>query len=181
MKQSLSKQILEHLFLCGTHIAVGALFVPYGQGLRQSLRDTRELLDKCPHDFSCHSPQTVSVTLHRMKKQKLVSFNGPNRKAVWHITHEGRKHFKNVKSGNEFDLPPKDGKTRIVVFDIPENRRRDRNWLRVELYSCAYSPLQRSVFIGTRPLPAKLLEELKMRELLSHVHIIGVAGGKNKN
>lgn len=178
MKQSLSKQILEHLVLCGARLVLGALFIPYDRGLRRSLREMEELLDECHHDFSGHSPQTVSVTLHRMKKRKLVTFSGSNRKAVWRITQEGRNHFKNSKSENEFDLPPKDGKTRIVVFDIPEDRRRDRNWLRIELYGCDYAPLQRSVFIGTRPLPTKLFEELRVRALLSHVHVIGVENGK---
>lgn len=178
MNQSLSRQILEHLLICSPRLIIGAVFLPRNEGLNRALRRTEELLDACPHDFSSHSPETVSVTLHRMKKRKLVYFSGSKRKAIWQITNDGRKHFKEVKAGDIVSLPPEDGKKRLVVFDIPENRRRERNWLRGELFACDYGFLQKSVFMGTRPLPKKLLKELKRRELLSHVHVVGLEGDK---
>lgn len=172
MKKALTLELLEHLVICSSRIMLSSLLIPYGQGLGQSLRKLEKLAASCPHDFSRHSKNTISVTLSGMKKQKLISTLGPKKKTVWHITQKGKTHFKNL--GSELDLPPKDGKTRIFMFDIPEDRRQERNWLRKELLSYDYAPLQKSVFVGTRPLPTKLLKELKKRELMSHTHVVGL-------
>ncbi len=169
---SLAKNILGHLLVCGSRLAVSSFFVPYGQSMSSSLRDLEQIAARCPHDFSKHSRNTVSVTLHRLKTQKLVSLSGSNKGAVWQITKRGKDHFKGVESSDA--LPPKDGKTRIFMFDIPEDRRRERDWLRVELLSCDYTSLQKSVFIGKRPLPAKLLKELGRRRLFAHTHVVGL-------
>ena len=61
-----------------------------------------------------------------------------------------------------------------TLFDVPEERKAERDWLRAELLSCDYTPLQKSVFLGLRPLPAVLLEELKSKDLLSHIHVVGL-------
>lgn len=160
--------------ICGPTIMISALFIPYGQSLGRTIREVERAAGQCPHDFSGHSQETVSTTLSRMKKRKLVVFSGPNKKAIWRITANGRRHFKKAETKNNFDLPPEDGKTRVVVFDIPESKCSGRNWLRAKLLECDFAPLQKSVYIGTRPLPDKLLRELKDRELFSYVHIMGL-------
>jgi len=172
MGKSLAQNILEHLLLCVPRLAVSALFVPYGQGLGRSLREMEKIAASCPHDFSQYSRGTVSVTLQRMKKKKLVSISGANRGAIWKITQKGRSHFRNAET--DFGLPPEDGKTRVFMFDVPEDRKGERNWLRRELVSCDYTSLQKSVYIGKRPLPATLLKELDGRGLLEHVHIVSL-------
>ena len=172
MGKSLVREILEHLAVCAPRLMVDSLFIPYGQSLGRTLRQIEESAALCPHDFSGHSRGTVSVTLHRMKKNKLVSVSGPKKKAIWRITQKGKGHFKNIEKGT--NLLPEDGKTRVIMFDIPEDRRAERNWLRVELSACDYTPLQKSVFMGLRPLPTRLLEELKSRGLISYVHVVGL-------
>ncbi len=171
MKKSLGKEILGHLIICGSNLVVNSLFIPYGQSLKQTLRKIDKTAARCPHNFSDYSKNTVSVTLQRMKKKKFITASKLTRKTIWRITNEGKRHFKKIPI-----LPPEDGKTRIVMFDIPEERRVERNWLRAELLSCDYTLLQKSVFIGKRPLPRKLLEELKDKKLISHVHIVGLEG-----
>lgn len=168
------QELLGHLLVCGSRFALGSLFVPYGQGLRQTLREARELATRCTHDFSRRSRGTVSVTLYRMKKQKLVSASGPHKRTIWKITQKGKGYFKDAK--NDFDLLPEDGKTRVVMFDIPEDRRGERNWLRTELLSCNYSPLQKSVFVGKRPLPTELLKKIRERKLVANIHVVGLEG-----
>lgn len=172
MEKSLVQEILEHLIICGSRLMLDSFFTPYGQSLGQALREAERSASLCPHDFSGHSRGTVSVTLHRMKKKNLVLLSGSKKKAMWHITRKGRDHFKSTSGG--IVLPPEDGKTRVVMFDVPEDRRGERNWLRKELLACDYAPLQKSVFMGTRPFPVKLLKEFKSRGLLSYVHVVGI-------
>lgn len=165
-------EILEHLATCGSRLTLDALMTPYGENLGQSLRKLERSAARCTHDFSTHSRKTVSVTLSRMKRGRLVFSDGPKRKALWRITKKGKTHFKYPEPGEL--LPPKDGKTRIIMFDIPEERRAERNWLRKELVGCDYAPLQKSIFMGLRPLPKILLDELRERRLTPYVRIVGL-------
>ena len=64
----------------------------------------------------------------------------------------------------------------IVVFDVPEKRKKWREWLRGELCFLGFKKVQKSVWLGTRPLPKGLRTELKERRIFSHVHVVGLEG-----
>lgn len=151
---------------------INAVFTPYGQSLGRSIREAERLAESCPHDFSLHSRDTVSVTLSRLKKKGMVVNRGPKKKTIWSITTRGKSHFKDRLVGG--DLPPSDGKIRLVVYDIPEGMASMRVWLRKRLLACDYSYLQKSVWLGNRPLPKELLDELKERKILSFIHVVGL-------
>lgn len=148
--------------------------VPYGRSLGRVVRDAERLAAKCPHNFSLRSVESVSVALSRLKKRGLVVRTGPNKKTLWRITNAGRHHFKSVNESVKSRLPPKDGKIRLVTFDIPEKIRNQRYWLRSHLLSCDYTHFQKSVWVGTRPLPKELLSELKERKLDNYVYVVGL-------
>lgn len=178
MRHSLTADLLEHLLVCGTSVAISAFMVPYGQGLDWSLREIERQIEDCPHDFSPHSKETVSATLSRLRKDGSVTVNGSKKKTLWSITAKGKLHFKSMKA--EWELPAEDGKVRLVIYDIPEDMKNQRIWLRNRLVTCEYNYLQKSVWVGTRPLPKKLRDELKERRILSYIHVIGVEGLTNK-
>ncbi len=179
MKYSLTLNLLEHLLVCGASVAISALFAPYGQGLKRSLREMERQIETCPHDFSAYSKETVSATLSRLRKKGAVAVSGPKRKTLWFITARGKAHFQNMKV--EKELPAEDGKVRLVVYDIPEDMKSQRVWLRNRLVACEYDYLQKSVWTGTRPLPKKLREELKERKILPYVHVVGLEGFVNRS
>ncbi|QQG42356.1 MAG: hypothetical protein HYW15_02475 [Candidatus Giovannonibacteria bacterium] len=114
--------------------------------------------------------QTFSVILTRLQKQGLVE----RKNNTWGITNLGKKFIKNTKTDNAFDLPKKDGILRIVIFDVPERERRKRDWLRIELVAYDFKPLQKSVWMGERPLPQEFLENLEEMNLMSNIHIFTV-------
>lgn len=171
MRQSLIIQLLEHLVICASSIMLEGLFVPYGQSLGRTIEKTLRVVEQCPHDFSLRSKASISGTLSRMKRRGIIERKGSKKKTIWRITREGKKHF---LSGVNFKLPPEDGRSRLVMFDIPERERNKRDWLRSRLLACEYSPLQRSVWVGKRPLPQELFKELKERKLISCVHVVGL-------
>ena len=175
MNKSLAVEILGHLVTCGTSLMVSSLFAPYGQSLNQGLREGERIMTRCPHNFSVGSRYVVSNTLSRLKSRGLIARSGSKKKAVWRITKPGRQHFK-AKFLDESALPPDDGKIRLVVFDVPEKERGKRDWLRTRLLTCEYSPFQKSVWMGTRPLPKELLDELRSRGLSRYVHVVGLDG-----
>jgi DNA-binding transcriptional regulator PaaX len=109
--------------------------------------------------------QSVRNTLSRMKKKGLIS----NHSGVWSITEEGKELLKKKKSsilkfsthsnGNKKRI-----KTTIIIFDIPENKRLYRDWLRSELIGFGFELVQKSVWFGPS-LPKEFvlyLDEIKI-------------------
>lgn len=114
--------------------------------------------------------QTFSVILTRLQKQSLVE----RKNNKWGITNLGKKFIAKIKWVGMTSLPKKDGILRLVIFDVPERERKKRDWLRLELIACDFKPLQKSVWMGNRPLPQEFLENLAELNLLSNVHILTV-------
>jgi DNA-binding transcriptional regulator PaaX len=114
----------------------------------------------------------ASKTLTRLKAKGLVAASGAKKYTGWAITAKGKEVF-------EYSLAiteplPEDGKLRIMVFDIPELHKADRDWIRGELISAGFVMLQKSVWIGKRPLPEHLLTALSDRGLFEHFHIFEI-------
>jgi hypothetical protein len=74
-----------------------------------------------------------------------------------------------------------DGKYRLVIFDIPEEDKKHRDWLRQELYFLGYEKLQNSVFVSKLSLTEELIKEIKERGieegvnylLVEHIYDLG--------
>jgi phenylacetic acid degradation operon negative regulatory protein len=65
-----------------------------------------------------------------------------------------------------------DKKYRVVIFDIPENKRLDRDWLRKELYLLKYKQLQKSVFMSKYSLTEDIVKEIKLRKIGNYVNYL---------
>lgn len=116
------------------------------------------------------SKQTFHSILWRLQKQKLVERDIKG----WNITELGRKLVGKIKYAPRAALPKEDGIIRLVIFDIPERERKKRIWLRFELLACGFKILQKSVWIGYRPLPREFLESLESLGLRKFVHIVSI-------
>jgi len=117
---------------------------------------------------------TISTTLSRLKREGLVAKIGSTKNAKWRLTAKGRSILKKTLPTA---LPKEDGKLRIVMFDIPEKESVKRRWLRSELISCNYQLLQKSVWLGKRPLPESLLKEIDALGLINYLHILEISRG----
>ena len=53
----------------------------------------------------------------------------------------------------------------IVIFDIPETKRRSRDWLRLQLRNWDFEMIQKSVWLGYGPFP---------KEFFEHCSIVGI-------
>lgn len=118
----------------------------------------------------------LAVTLWRLQQEGLVARKGPRKHALWKITVIGKRYLKKINAPLIMrELPPEDGKIRIVSFDIPEKERWKRDRLRVLLNACDYSLLQRSLWIGRRPLAPFVFAEIKNLKLRHFVHIFEIS------
>lgn len=170
MKKSLAKDLLEHLIVCGGSLLVSGLFLPYGVSLGSSIRQLEKVVSRCTHDFSLRSHNTISTTLHRLKQQGFVKNRGPKKKTIWHVTKKGSQRLMMVN----LELPKQDGRKRLVVFDIPEKERYKRGWLRAQLRVYEFKPLQRSVWLGTRPFLPNFLNDVERLGISDRVLIFSL-------
>lgn len=117
------------------------------------------------------SPRTFSVILSRLKNQGLVAKTGSHRKSLWSITSMGKDHMENIA---ESSLPNEDGVVRLVMFDIPEKESGKRKAVREKLMACGFNQLQKSVWMGYRPLPEKFIKSLDNLKLKDKVQIVSI-------
>lgn len=119
-------------------------------------------------------PRSISAALQRLQKQGLVI----RANKQWTLTKVGKSFaesvFKYKKFRNKKLIPLKDGIKRIVIFDIPETEKNKRDWIRGELAYHGYEALQKSVWIGTRPLLPELIKAIDFLGMSSYVHIFSV-------
>lgn len=116
------------------------------------------------------SKPTFATILWRLQKQGLVERD----KNKWTITGLGKAIIRKTKFKQKAELPPKDNMARLVIFDIPERDRKKRLWLRLELTACNYKLLQKSVWVGYRPLPKEFMESLEYLNLRHYVRIFSI-------
>ncbi len=125
---------------------------------------------------------SYSSILNRLKREGLVLRSGPKRNSLWKISSKGRLALdkqrkitpRSIQHLTHDALPPEDGTVRLITFDIPEKQRPKRDWLRTELIACEYTLLQKSVFIGRRPLPEELLKMIEALSLGPYIHFVGI-------
>jgi DNA-binding transcriptional regulator PaaX len=113
---------------------------------------------------------TMRSTLSRMKRDGLLEKS----KVGWTLTSFGREVL-NAKNSEvrKYVSPPKSKlklqpKKLIIIFDIPEKKRRYRDWLRIELVSFGFEQIQKSVWFGP-PLPKEFIEYLNNSGLLKYI------------
>ncbi|OHA04868.1 MAG: hypothetical protein A2934_00825 [Candidatus Sungbacteria bacterium RIFCSPLOWO2_01_FULL_47_10] len=124
------------------------------------------------------SKPTFSAVLSRLHKEGFVLRHGARKKSRWAITKKGLKLL-NIRKEEGRNISNsitshKDGVMRIVCFDIPEKERKKRRWIREELLSLEYQPLQKSVWVGFAPLPEDFFEDLDLLSLRDHIHLFSV-------
>lgn len=110
----------------------------------------------------------TKVILYRLQQKGLIEKNNEQYK----LTLLGLKYFKKIQKNNK--KKEWDGKWRIVMFDVPEKIKKERDWLRFKLFELEYKPFQKSVFIGKWPLSKELYKEIIDKKLKNHIRIITI-------
>ncbi|HAS00300.1 MAG: Repressor in ring oxydation complex/ phenylacetic acid degradation pathway related protein (PaaX) [Candidatus Moranbacteria bacterium GW2011_GWC2_37_73] len=104
---------------------------------------------------------TIRQSIRRLRKHGFVE----EKNSKYILTAKGQELAKFILGRKKSQTKKWDGKYRVVIFDIPENKNRVRNWLREELYVLGYKKLQNSVLIGKDALPDDLVLEIKKQKV----------------
>ena len=107
-----------------------------------------------------YKKQSINNTLCRLNKNGYISKEND----CVSILPRGRKYVENKKARFlTFGSPYKkeSPKNLIVMFDIPEVKKAEREWFRFHLRQFGYEMIQKSVWVGPSPLPQDFLDYVK--------------------
>jgi DNA-binding transcriptional regulator PaaX len=121
-----------------------------------------------------HSENSAHSTISRMQKNGLIEIKNDK----WSLTEKGRKYFEDkrklsVKFHSSFILNAP--KNLLLMFDIPESKKAEREWLRWHLREFQYYMIQKSVWVGPSPLPKKFGAHLKEIGLYNYIKTFKLA------
>ena len=116
--------------------------------------------------------QSIRNTLTRLKKSGLVSKNQNG----WSSGKFAEKYLANQHRFPRLNyvLDKNKQAKMIIMYDIPEDFRRERDWLRRELRILDFKQKQKSVWIGPAPLPeefVKILGDLRIIEYINFFRV----------
>lgn len=103
--------------------------------------------------------------LARLKRGGFIEKNGE----FLRVTKKGREYIRRRQDSlsvfvSRFSASA--SKNLIVMYDIPEDKKAEREWFRFHLKKFGYAMIQKSVWVGPSPLPTdflKYIEEIKLR------------------
>lgn len=127
--------------------------------------------------FEDYKQASLQAELSRLKKDNYLT----HKKGRWLISSEGIKYFKNKhylldkKFKNVFT--EKHSKNLILMFDISESQKRERDWLRKTLRDFHYIMIQKSVWVGPSPLPKDFMNLLVKVKLSRSIKTFKLAKG----
>lgn len=114
---------------------------------------------------------SISITLSRLHKKQYINKGASG----WSITDRGKREIARI--GSQYMTCPFGiyaAKNTLLAFDIPENNRKARSWLRNQLKIFNYSILQQSLWLGPGPLPSDFLHRLRDLGIAENVKIFTV-------
>jgi len=154
---------------------------PYGSSYRQLDRRMEEIRSRREkHALELEKERRYYDLLHRLHRDGLIEKKKNQKKRVWFTTLKGREEVKRLKKYNSHRIPkssyPKtsDEELKLVMFDIPEECRRKRNWLRGALKYLGFTMLQKSVWVGKIKLPEEFMDDIQLMKLTQYIEIVAI-------
>ena len=128
------------------------------------------LYNEDPRNRKQLNKNSLQATLSRMKKKGLLK----NYSKEWSPTPEGEELLRSRNSDIRRFFPVTKYRVRdsqknlIIIFDVPEKKKRYREWLRSELVGFGFELVQKSVWLGPA-LPKEFIEYLSEVGILKYV------------
>lgn len=125
--------------------------------------------------FKNYSQSSLRGTMSRLKKEGFVEDCDGLR-----VTLKGRNYIRReIDSLKQFDFKfnKDEPKNLMVMFDVPEPKKAEREWLRWHLKKFNYLMIQKSVWVGPSPLPKKFLDYTKSIGLKESIKTFKLAKG----
>jgi len=173
MKQATKRAIKQRTFNLTKEILVWLLTIP--GGLAHAFLDYpqsylgRHYSERQKGQITLRQ---INRSLRELEKQRLIRKKQYRQRLGYEVTDLGKAKSLKWRYKQQTRQARRDGLSTIVIFDIPEVKRRARNFLRRFLRNNDFMQLQKSVFIGRFYLLKEfddLLDELNIK---GHVSVL---------
>ena len=118
------------------------------------------------------SKQVFNNNLYRLKDKGILSYNSEKNIIINKNNLKQYTIFRTIE-----EKPAGDIKV-MVLFDIPEKKRKIRNWLRSQLKIWDFEMIQQSVWLGRGPLPKEFTDRLQAFGINKCVKVLRVQSVK---
>jgi CRISPR-associated endonuclease Cas2 len=133
-------------------------------------------------DFKYYKYQTLASKFFTLRKKGLIK-EMPSGEYI--ITIKGRAFLEEGKDilriFETTDKNENSVKDLLIVYDIEEGRKKERDWFRRHLKKFYFVMIQRSVWVGPSPLPKEFSDYLKEIKLGDNLKAFKLAKDYNKN
>ena len=128
-------------------------------------------------EFNRYKKESVQVALSRLSSKGYLHRSNLG----WSITEKGKQYNKDVHLLSYLSSPFKKNSSvhTIISFDIPEQNRIIRNWLRNQIKIFGYKMLHQSLWIDPGPLPASFLKRLEDLNIRKKIKTFRITKGSN--
>lgn len=119
-------------------------------------------------DYPKRHKQSIYNTVFRLKNEGYLEEVEELGKIRYQATLKGRaKILSYIKQDNKWD-----GKWRIVIFDIPEKKKKMRNYFRLKLQEIGFRKLQESVWVCPYNIANIVEEIIDLCEAKPYIHYL---------
>ena len=132
-----------------------------------------DTLQKRVSDVSKTYGENFYQNIYRLKKKGFLDIDDKEIK----LTSNKNKLNNFLKYRYIYKNPEKDNKL-ILIFDIPEKQRKTRDWLRNQIKLWGFTMIQKSVWLGTGPLPKDFNDRIKYLGIEKNIRIFNIQNKK---
>ncbi len=123
--------------------------------------------------------------MYYYKGVRVNAFGIPVFKVKTNLEKENRRnrirkreyYYLNFHSKFQKDAP----KNLVVMYDIPHEKKKERDWFRRQLKKFDYIMIQKSVWVGPSPLPEDFMDYVKLIGLSNKLKTFRLAKPYTKN
>lgn len=123
--------------------------------------------------FSKYKYESIKSGFSQLKKKEYIVKNN----SKWTLAPKGKKYLaRKYNSLKQFNscFTKNHPKDLLIMFDIPETKKAEREWLRWHLKKFNYILIQKSVWKGPSPLPREFVHYLKKIGIQKNLKIIKI-------
>jgi DNA-binding transcriptional regulator PaaX len=127
-------------------------------------------------DFKYYKYQTLANKCSDLKKKGYIQ----EKNGSYFITYKGEEFLNDNKGKfkNFFAVSSNQNKKDLLVmYDISEDMKSQRDWFRRQLKNLGFIMIQRSVWVGPSPLPKEFLEYVKEIKIGDNFKTFKLANG----
>ena len=114
--------------------------------------------------FKKYPPKSFQVTISRLRQKGIIKKELTGIILSKYGKEYVKKKFDSLKQFNKPNNLSKD-KNLLVMFDVPTERKGEREWFRWHLKKFGYIMIQQSVWVGPSPLPKEFNDYVKSIKL----------------